>query len=621
MDIKIFISCDKDSYVPNNPYLYPVQVGSALAKNRFSTMLHDDEGDNISEKNRSYCELTAQYWAWKNQDADYYGFFHYRRYLCFNEEIQDDDVYGNVLADRITDATLQKLSIEPSIMKQYIESHDAVVVRKRKILSVDNIYDEYDASPLQHKEDLDKTLGIVLKKYPEFKEAIEKYFSSDMAYDCNMFIMKKDMFNTYCNWLFDILEESEKVIDTTNYNVQEYRVYGFLAERLCGLYFTYLEMQGKYNIGKLPKVLFKNTNKLKKVEPVSKEAIPVILSADDRFAPFLEVMIRSIALKASEDRIYDIVVLHSNITEKNQKVIKDFNQKDNFMIRFVNVDDYFDRSKFFVNQHLSVETYYRLIIPEIMPAYHKVIYLDCDMVVEKDVAELFDLDLNGNIVAAVKDLDIAGQVKTNMNDISKYIREELGISNPFDYAQAGTLVLDLDALRQITSSEELLKVATSKSFRCHDQDVLNKMFAGKIHYLPQEWNVIMDWENPPVHTSRMQFLKMAPREMYNEYQVARTHPFIVHYAGYQKPWECVDCDMAEYFWNIAKDSPFYPLIQSKVRYNLADERHYASRAVAPIPHRSRLRRAYDFLVAHGVSCFIINFFRKGTKKVISIISK
>ena len=80
-DIRIFIACHKPTYVPENPIFYPVQVGTALTEKRLEHMAYrDNEGDNISGKNPDYCELTAQYWAWKNIDCDYYGFFHYRRY-------------------------------------------------------------------------------------------------------------------------------------------------------------------------------------------------------------------------------------------------------------------------------------------------------------------------------------------------------------------------------------------------------------------------------------------------------------------------------------------------------------------------------------------------------------
>ena len=76
-DIKILISCHKQAEHPKSEILLPIQVGAARAKARFAGMLQDDEGENISQKNPSYCELTAQYWAWKYLDADYYGFCHY----------------------------------------------------------------------------------------------------------------------------------------------------------------------------------------------------------------------------------------------------------------------------------------------------------------------------------------------------------------------------------------------------------------------------------------------------------------------------------------------------------------------------------------------------------------
>lgn len=90
--------------------------------------------------------------------------------------------------------------------------------------------------------------------------------------------------------------------------------------------------------------------------------------------------------------------------------------KQNISIRFIRVCEYFDARKLFVDQHLSVETYYRLIIPEIMPDYHKILYLDCDMVADHDVAELYDLDLKGAVIGAAKDIDVAGQLNLNQNN-------------------------------------------------------------------------------------------------------------------------------------------------------------------------------------------------------------
>ena len=90
--IKIYVSCHKESYIPENKLLYPIQVGTAIAEKKLEGMLYDNEGDNISAKNKQYCELTSQYWVWKNdREADYYGFFHYRRYFNFGlREIEED---------------------------------------------------------------------------------------------------------------------------------------------------------------------------------------------------------------------------------------------------------------------------------------------------------------------------------------------------------------------------------------------------------------------------------------------------------------------------------------------------------------------------------------------------
>ncbi|MFR3285332.1 MAG: hypothetical protein ACLTR6_14240 [Clostridium fessum] len=70
----------------------------------------------------------------------------------------------------------------------------------------------------------------------------------------------------------------------------------------------------------------------------------------------------------------------------------------------------------------------------------------------------------------------------------------------------------------------------------------------------------------------MDILKMAPRQLYEAYTQARKRPYLIHFAGYQKPWDVVDCDFAEYFWEYAKLSPYYPMILRKTKRCLMDER-------------------------------------------------
>ena len=220
-DIKIFVVCHKPSFVPENPYLFPIQVGAALSKRRLDGMLHDDEGDNISSKNKSYCELTAQYWAWKNIEADYYGFFHYRRYFSFDPDLTRDDGWGNIAYERITEKVLEEIKLQPNAMRDLIQKYDVISVKGRRYPRIKqkgntlNVYQEYGIADFQHRADLDVVLDVLGEKYPEFKQVADEYMHSNVAYECNMFIMKREVYHAYCQWLFNILFEAEKRIDMT----------------------------------------------------------------------------------------------------------------------------------------------------------------------------------------------------------------------------------------------------------------------------------------------------------------------------------------------------------------------------------------------------------------------
>lgn len=249
-NIKIFISCHKEYYVPSHPFFCPIQVGADLHDELFKGMQPDNTGNNISHLNRRYCELTAQYWAWKNENADYYGFFHYRRYFSFNRKIKRP----YVITAKPDDYTLQYHGFDPNNMEEIINCYDVILpVPENMYVSA---YNHYKDSKNHNIVDLKMVKDIIEENYQDFSSAADEYLNSTRLYFCNMFIMRKAIFNDYCNWLFNILTEFDKRKDFSGYNSKEMRVNGYLAERLLGIYCTWLKKNEVTKIGYLPRIHF-----------------------------------------------------------------------------------------------------------------------------------------------------------------------------------------------------------------------------------------------------------------------------------------------------------------------------------------------------------------------------
>lgn len=223
-----------------------MQVGAALADVRFPGFVCDDEGENISGKNPSYCELTAQYWAWKNLDADYYGFFHYRRYLYPGET----EKRPYCIEPAPSEACLRRLGYDH--FEECIAGYDVVApIGENMHISV---REHYAAARFHHAEDLSLAEEIVKRRNPEMGKALESYLSGTVCYFGNIYIMKRPVFQSYCAWLFPILEEFDSRCDRTGYSAQERRVNGYLAERLFGVWLTYV--RSTLRVLELPRVHF-----------------------------------------------------------------------------------------------------------------------------------------------------------------------------------------------------------------------------------------------------------------------------------------------------------------------------------------------------------------------------
>ena len=555
--IRIYLVTHKECFVPQSKILVPIQVGTAINGNVLPNMIHDNEDDNISIKNRMYCELTAQYWAWKNdKDSEYVGFFHYRRYLNFSGNDLHPDCWGNIIYDQpLSDKILNELGIDDSNMENVINRYDIIVPKPRIIPDGKNVYDEYVNAKGQHKKDLDLTLKILYEKYPEYKKSAETYLFSNKPYEVNMFIMRTDLYKQYAEWLFDILFEVEKQSDFSAYNQYELRVMGFLSERLFGIWFVHNREKLNVKTLELQKTLFRNTDKpLEKIQTKQNSVISV-MACNDYYVPYIACMIQSIVQNAKQNRSYELYVLTTDITEENQKKLKKIVAQDcRFSLQCINVKSFAENQNFFLHTHVSVETYYRFYILFLFFFFLKVLYLDSDLVLNADIAELYDIDLGDNYLAAAKDIDLAGSIKNNKAQ-ALYVKNDIGCIGADEYFQAGVLLFNIQAMRSKADLPELLKTSDERNWNYMDQDILNHVYQKKICYLNQAWNCVMDWREP--HASRLNILKDAPFALYNEYLEARKNPKIVHYAGYQKPWNKINCDFYEYFWKYARQTEFY----------------------------------------------------------------
>lgn len=279
------------------------------------------------------------------------------------------------------------------------------------------------------------------------------------------------------------------------------------------------------------------------------------MAANDGYVPYLSTLLQSIADNANAKRNYDIVILTTDITEDNQAALKQQIETPHISLRFFDVTPIakgkMDDLK--LRGHFQIETYYRLLMQDILLDWDKVLYLDSDMVVLRDIAELFDTDVNGYLLAACKDADTAGLYNGYEPSRKPYTDEVLKLSKPYDYFQAGTILFNLDMFRTTFEVDDMIALAAQGQWKLLDQDVLNVLAQGCVKSIPMEWNVMTDWRGLRIK----RIISRAPKELYDEYMEARKHPAIIHYAGPEKPWNDPESDMADYFWEYAKETPYY----------------------------------------------------------------
>ena len=616
-DIRIFVTTHKDVDTFFSDILQPVQVGAKLPRKRLLWAFQDDSGVNISEKNLSYCELTTQYWAWKNADAKYYGFCHYRRYFDFSDEMHAENAYGEVLDKYIDWGSQARYGLSDDAITDAVEGWDIITTGIKDLNSFPEHYksplDHYERAPYLKVSDLKRAVKILKKLHPDYAADADAYLSGHFMCFCNMYVMRKELFFRYCEWMFPILDEFCSNWDTSKLSHEAVRTPGHLSERL-------------FNIWLLHEKRTNSTLKHKEVQCVhfeypehveephiaplenrDKPVVPVVFAADNNYVPMVTTTICSMLENASIESFYDIVILEKDFSERNKRIMSDFfSQYENASIRFANVSGMVKAFNLQTsNEHISVETYYRFLIQQVLPGYDKVLYLDSDLIVEGDISKLFATDLGSNLIGAAIDIDYLGNLNMNDGKRLKYTTEVLRLKHPYSYFQAGVLILNTAEMRKLHPFKKWLEMASEPKYIYDDQDILNAHCQGRVTYLNNAWNVMNDCGGRIKNV-----FTFAPAAVFDAFMDAYAKPLIIHYAGSEKPWKPGHCDLAESYWSYARLTPFYEELfnrkfadKDQVAYNIDrainDFEYRLTTPPKAISEDSPLRNVFDGVLPMG----------------------
>lgn len=282
-------------------------------------------------------------------------------------------------------------------------------------------------------------------------------------------------------------------------------------------------------------------------------SIPVVFAANNQFVPIFAACLQSLLDNVTGAYYYDLILLETDVTKENMDVLQGMVENyPHVSLRFFDVSDLINRYNLKANAHISVETYFRFLIQTILPDYEKVLYLDCDLIVNADVAELYHTDVEGYLLAAARDPEMLGHLNGANKKTRKYILNELKMQNPYDYFQAGVLLFNEMEMRKVYTLDQWLTFS-SVPYRYNDQDVLNIYCEGRVKFLDMSWNMITDCD----HTRVCNIIVHAPEDIQKAYHAAHAAPRMIHYAGHRKPWHKPTEDMADYFWAASRKTPYY----------------------------------------------------------------
>lgn len=311
-----------------------------------------------------------------------------------------------------------------------------------------------------------------------------------------------------------------------------------------------------------------NTIKLKNFEETIHPAfesnnIAVGLFSSDEYAPYCGILIQSLIKNSTQDNNYDILILERNICDDNKKSICSLVENySNISIRFLNVVELSMMLNIVPRGHFTLDNAIKIFfISNIFSEYKKIVSTDSDLVFERDVADLFKIEMNDCYIAAVSDIIMQTLIRKGQKasgeynglDSKEYIQDILGLKEVDKYLNTGVCVFNIEQCRNDEKFFELLNDVNNYNYWFLEQDALNKCLKKKVVELDIRWNIMASADFSLIE-------KYLGIDVVKKYEYASKNAFIYHYPGIHKPWKSDKVPYAEMFYKYARVTPWYESI-------------------------------------------------------------
>lgn len=276
-----------------------------------------------------------------------------------------------------------------------------------------------------------------------------------------------------------------------------------------------------------------------------KQIIPVVFATDNNYAPMTGVALYSMMVNASPDYFYDVYIFNTNLSGEHKRRLENLSN-ENTRVQVTDVKEHMFVQERHTSNHLSIEAVYRLLIPDVLPEYKKVMYLDGDIVVTGDIAEFYASDIEGYVLGAIHE--------PIYDWTDQYWREHLNLHYA-DAFNSGIILINTEQFRKEKIKEKCIRLLEDdwmkpkKVFEYLDQDVLNITCSGKVKFLSPVWNLQCQMY--------IRDIKKIYDEYAEEFEQAHKDPKIIHYAGLVKPWKQPEAHLSDVFWKYARETDFY----------------------------------------------------------------